>query len=57
VYQDYIVAEVEIEGDFGSALQEGFRALAEYIFGGNTSKVHINMTAPVTEQSLANGGP
>jgi hypothetical protein len=52
-YEDYIVAEVEIEGDFGSALQEGFRVLAEYIFGGNTSKIHINMTVPVTEQAVA----
>jgi hypothetical protein len=48
-----LVAEVEIDGDFGSALQKGFRVLAEYIFGGNTSKAHINMTVPVTEQSVA----
>jgi hypothetical protein len=49
---DYIVAEVEIDGDFGSALQNGFRVLADYIFGGNTSKSHINMTVPVTEQAV-----
>ncbi len=52
-YEDYIIAEVEIDGDLGSALQKGFRVLADYIFGGNTSKVHINMTVPVTEQSVA----
>ena len=52
-YEDHIVAEVEIDGDFGSALQKGFRVLAEYIFGGNTSKARINMTVPVTEQAVA----
>jgi SOUL heme-binding protein len=51
-YEDYIVAEVEIDGDFGSALQKGFRILADYIFGGNTVKSHIAMTAPVTEQPV-----
>ena len=50
-YEDYIVAEVEIEGDFDSALQKGFRVLADYIFGNNLSRAHINMTAPVTEQA------
>ena len=52
-YEEYILAEVEIDGDFGSALQKGFRVLAEYIFGGNTSKARINMTVPVTEQAVA----
>jgi hypothetical protein len=50
-YDDYVLAEVEIDGDFGSALQKGFRVLAEYIFGGNTSKIHIAMTVPVTQQA------
>lgn len=36
-YDDYILAEVEIDCDFGSSLQRGFRVLADYIFGGNTS--------------------
>ena len=49
-YEDYILAEVEIDGDFSSALQKGFRVLADYIFGGNTSKAHIKMTVPVTQQ-------
>ena len=51
-YEEYILAEVEIDGDFGSALQKGFRILADYIFGGNTSKARINMTVPVTEQAV-----
>jgi len=50
-YDGYIFAEVEIDGDFSSALQKGFRVLADYIFGGNTSKAHIKMTVPVTQQA------
>jgi hypothetical protein len=49
-YEDYIVAEIEVDGDFNAALQEGFRILAGYIFGKNISKAYINMTAPVTQQ-------
>ncbi len=52
-YEEYIVAEVEIDGDFSSALQEGFRVLADYIFGGNTSRTRIKMTVPVTEQAVS----
>ena len=51
-YDGYILAEVEIDGDFSSALRKGFRVLADYIFGGNTSKARINMTVPVTEQAV-----
>jgi hypothetical protein len=50
-YDDYILAEVEIDGNFSSALQKGFRILAGYIFGDNTSKTHISMTVPVTQQA------
>jgi hypothetical protein len=52
-YADYIVAEVEVEGDFGAALQNGFRILADYIFGDNTSQSRIAMTVPVTEQPVS----
>jgi hypothetical protein len=51
-YTDYIVAEVDVAGDFGSALQEGFRILVDYIFGANTSRSRIAMTVPVTEQPV-----
>jgi hypothetical protein len=34
-------------------LQRGFRVLADYIFGGNTSKARIDMTVPVTEQAVS----
>jgi hypothetical protein len=50
-YQEYINASVEIESDYKSALSEGFRILADYIFGNNQAKTSINMTTPVTEQA------
>lgn len=48
-YSGYIVAEVEVEWDMRTALSSGFRQLAGYIFGGNTSKASIAMTAPVMD--------
>lgn len=48
-YQGYVVAEVQVDGDYNSALNNGFRILADYIFGNNTKKAHIAMTAPVTQ--------
>ena len=49
-YDPYVTAEVEIQSDYDSALRQGFRILASYIFGDNRKKEHIPMTAPVTEQ-------
>ncbi len=51
-YQAYVNASVEVESDFKSALNEGFRILADYIFGNNRAKTYIKMTAPVTEQTV-----
>jgi hypothetical protein len=51
-YQEYINASVEIESDYKSAINEGFRILADYIFGNNRAKTSISMTAPVTEQAV-----
>ena len=49
-YEDMIVAEVEITGDMRRAGNSGFRPLAGYIFGDNTARETIDMTAPVTRQ-------
>jgi hypothetical protein len=49
-YEDHILAEVEIDSEWASALNKGFRVLAGYIFGANEAKARISMTAPVTEQ-------
>ena len=48
-YDSYIVAEVEVSGSQNEALNNGFRLLAWYIFGGNTWSNSIAMTAPVSE--------
>lgn len=51
-YEPMIVAEVWVDGEKNEATSRGFRLIAEYIFGGNTSQSgaeqKIAMTAPVT---------
>lgn len=49
-YDSRIAAETTIDADEEKARNEGFRRLAGYIFGGNTSKTKIAMTAPVSQQ-------
>lgn len=53
-YPGLTVAEVHVAGDRRAALNEGFRLLAGYIFGGNAGNSKIAMTAPVS-QSRAQG--
>jgi hypothetical protein len=48
-YPALVVAEVTVTGDRNAAANKGFRLLAGYIFGGNTSRQSIAMTAPVVE--------
>lgn len=50
-YHPRIAAETTVEGDEQRALQQGFRRLAGYIFGGNHSSSRIAMTAPVSQAS------
>jgi DNA gyrase inhibitor GyrI len=54
-YTPMIVAEVEVSGDREAAIQQGFRTLADYIFGNNTALRIITMTAPVTQQGDEEG--
>jgi hypothetical protein len=49
----YIVAQVDLEADYNSALNKRFRILANYIFGGNHQKSKISVTAPVTGENLS----
>jgi len=49
-YAPYIEARVRVTGSYRDAQNNGFRILAGYIFGGNTAKTSIAMTAPVVEQ-------
>ncbi len=52
-YAAQIVAQVEESGTREAALRRGFRALAGYIFGGNTTAGKLAMTAPVTQAAGA----
>ncbi|MGE5265970.1 MAG: SOUL family heme-binding protein [Deltaproteobacteria bacterium] len=49
-YAPVLAAEVTASGDRNTAIGAGFRLLADYIFGNNTKKQSIEMTAPVTQQ-------
>ncbi len=49
-YQAAVAAEVTVTGDQKTAASKGFRLLAGYIFGGNTRRQSIAMTAPVAQQ-------
>lgn len=49
-YPAHIVAETTVQGSYEDGLNEGFKIVAGYIFGGNTKKESIAMTAPVVAQ-------
>ena len=55
-YEPYLVAETLVDSTFDRSGGAGFRRLASYIFGENTSSadgsVKMNMTAPVARQKV-----
>ena len=53
-YPALIAAEVTVSGERSEAVSAGFRLLAGYIFGGNTRKQSIDMTAPVIQNESSN---
>ena len=50
-YAPMIVAEAEVFGARDKAIRDGFRIIADYIFGDNISSRKVVMTAPVIQQS------
>jgi hypothetical protein len=56
-YAPHVVAEVVVPAGRGTGMNEGFRPLADYIFGNNRAATgasrDIAMTAPVTGQSAS----
>jgi hypothetical protein len=49
-YKGYIKAEVTIKNEsYDKASREGFRIIADFIFGNNTKRQKISMTAPVMQ--------
>lgn len=49
-YAPMILAQVEVSGERKQAISEGFKILADYIFGNNTANKKMAMTAPVTNE-------
>ena len=54
-YSPRLAAETEITGSEIGARGDGFRRLAGFIFGGNTSRSQIAMTAPVVQAGVGIG--
>jgi hypothetical protein len=52
-YPAFIVSQVIVTGSRDEASTEGFKLLADYIFGGNTRRQSIAMTAPVVQKPAA----
>lgn len=50
-YAPMLVAQVEVTGERKEAISQGFRMIADYIFGNNVPKQSISMTAPVLQQA------
>ncbi len=48
-YAPYIKAETVVTGSYNEATRQGFRIIADYIFGNNITKESISMTTPVLE--------
>lgn len=49
-YPTLLAAEVTMQGERYVAINNGFRVLADFIFGNNSAKTKIAMTAPVIQQ-------
>jgi len=54
-YASHVVAEVSVAGDRVQAASRGFRVLAGFIFGDNTSQDKIAMTVPVAQEPIGTG--
>jgi len=54
-YDSKLIAEVVVEGEMSEATSQGFRLIADFIFGNNTAlsgkSEKISMTAPVTVEN------
>lgn len=49
-YGSMVVAQTQVEGERKAAIREGFRRIAAYIFGENSSSEKVAMTAPVLQE-------
>ena len=49
-YAPMLVAEVEVTGDRKESINQGFRLIADFIFGNNSAAQKVAMTTPVIQQ-------
>ena len=54
-YKSMLIAEIDVRETKKEAISQGFRSLADFIFGGNIRNDKIKMTAPVVQQSSSQG--
>jgi effector-binding domain-containing protein len=54
-YRERLAADVVVRGAAEEALNEGFRKLADFIFGNNTPEQEISMTTPVEQAAESIG--
>lgn len=54
-YGPRLAAEATVSGGEAEARSKGFQILARYIFGGNTARASIDMTAPVAQAKSSSG--
>ena len=52
-YAPMIVAQVTVTGERQPAISQGFRQIADYIFGNNQPAQKVAMTAPVIQQAVS----
>ncbi|TFC84723.1 heme-binding protein [Cryobacterium sp. TmT2-59] len=52
-YPEYVLVQMEIEGDFARAGNRGFGPLFQYISGNNQTATRIAMTAPVLQEATS----
>ena len=52
-YKPMVIAKTNVHQSYRLAQSEGFRRIANYIFGGNNKKMSIAMTAPVISQKIS----
>lgn len=52
-YAPALVAEVKVKGERKEAINQGFRMIADFIFGNNTAQTKVAMTTPVIQQATS----
>ena len=52
LYKPMIIAEVNVEGIRKDAIRDGFRLIADYIFGNNTIKMDLTPKSQVEQKMV-----